>query len=435
MHLVLTSRMRRARTLVSPVHIAVVGAATCFVLGGCTGSGQATPTSMSSLGDTVGAATAPPTTAPPTTTPSTTTPVASDECQPLATGLGPSSAPTTIPVTTTWVEHSVVAGTCPQVLDLAAGAAFSLDSQTTGQQGPWQLERIDIDRATTESGPTFDNGTLAVADGYLWISCSQTVDDLSSPQLCQVDPASLAVVGQVSLPAPHDPLSEGYDQLVTGGPGDTVWVGYDQTLVHIDVDDRAILSTVLLGSGTIGSLSVDPGGDYLYVSVGNLTISGQPVDAAVDELDARTGRTLVETSANSPVTESAGPGALSAVPGGVWTSFRAGMRGETILLRQSDLAMIGPPRAAIDMPFPDSVFNWMMYASTFYGGDALFVVNENGVLACVDPSTGAVRAQEYLTNAEGTSFQLLGIDAASGRLFATDGSGVRSFTPPPACWR
>lgn len=428
-----TGRLRIARSLLFPVHIAALGAVGCLLLAGCSHADQVTPASAPSPSDTGVAPMVPPTTVPPTTVPPTT--VASDDCGPLSTDVGPSSAPTTIPIGTTWVEHTVVAGTCPQVLDLAAGAAFSLVSETFNDQGPWQLERIDIDRATTESGPTFDYRTLAIAGGYLWIACGQALDDPSSPQLCQVDPASLAIVDQLPLPPPKDPLSGGYGLVVTGGPGDTVWVGCEQTLVHIDVGDRAILSTVPLDSGTIDDLSVDPGSNYLYVSVENPTISGQPVDAAVDEVDARTGRTLVETSANSAVTESAGAGALSAVPGGVWTSFRTGMRGETILLRQSDLAMVGPPRADLDVPFPDSVFVWMMGASTIYGGDALFVVNQNGILACVDPSTGAVRAQEHLINAEGTDSQLLAVDAVSGRLFATDGGGVQAITPPPVCWR
>src|ERR1700691_2313859 len=180
--------MRMTRSRVSTVHIAALGAAACLLLAGCTGSGQGTPTSASSPGDTVGTATGPPTTATPTTPP-TTTPVASDDCALSPTDVGSPTAPTTVPVGTTWVEQDVVAGTCPQVLDLAAGAAFSLGSQTTGGQGPWQLERIDIDRATTESGPTFDDGPLAVAAGYLWIACGQTLDDPSGPQLCQVDPA------------------------------------------------------------------------------------------------------------------------------------------------------------------------------------------------------------------------------------------------------
>ena len=105
---------------------------------------------------------------------------------------------------TTWAEQVVDPGTCPQALDLAAGAAFALVSQSAGSEGPWQLERFDVDRAVTESGPTFGVMTMAVAAGYLWIGCGPTVGEPSRPLLCQVDPDSLAVVGQVTLPPAAD---------------------------------------------------------------------------------------------------------------------------------------------------------------------------------------------------------------------------------------
>ena len=101
-------------------------------------------------------------------------------------------------------------------------------------------------------------------------------------------------------------------------------------------------------------------------------------------------------SADSPVTGSVAGGALTAVPGGVWVSFRTGMAGETILLRQSDLAMTGPSSAQLDAPFSDSVFDWMMSASMIYGRATLLLVNEDGVLACIDPQSAVVRVQEHL---------------------------------------
>ena len=69
-------------------------------------------------------------------------------------------------------------------------------------------------------------------------------------------------------------------------------------------------------------------------------------------------------------------------------SFRTGMLGETILLRQSDLAVVGPANSLLNgNAQPDGVFHWIMDASTVYGDGTLFLVNENGVMACIDRAT------------------------------------------------
>jgi len=328
----------------------------------------------------------------------------------------------------------VVPGTCPQVVDLAAGAGFALVSDVPTGQGPWVLQRIDIDRATTESGPSFSDATLAAAAGYLWISCGRSVaGDGVGPLLCQVDPTTLAVVRQVALPPPDVPAWGGA-VVVVAGPEGTVWAGYGRALVHVAVADGALLSAETIASGTVASLSVDPAGRLLYVSLSYPTVSGRAVDASVLEFDARSGDALAATSADSAVTNSVSGGTLTAVPGGVWMSFRVGMSGETLFLRRSDLAVVGPSSSALDQPLPDGVFTWMMDASTIYGAGALLLVNQDGVMACIDPDTGAIRVQEHVDGAAGSPVELLAVDGASRRVFATDGSGLEAITPPPACW-
>ena len=372
-----------------------------------------------------------------TTTTTTTSGVslASDACDEASTGLGdPGAPPTTAPAAASWYEHSVIAGTCPQVVDLAIGAGFALVSHAPTDQGPWVLERIDLDRATTESGATFSVGTLAVAAGYLWISCGRSfAGDALGPLLCQVDPRTLAVVRQVQLPPPQAPAPGAYTLWVAEGPGDTVWVGYGQTLVHLSSGDGALLSSVPIASGTVASVSVDPAQHSLYVALSYPPVAGRTVDAAVLEFDAHSGHLLAGTPATSTVTESVAGGALTAVPGGVWMSFRTGMSGETLFLRQSDLAVVGPPSSLLEEAQPAGVFSWIMGASTIYGDGALFVVNQNGVMACVDPSRGVPRAQEHPADALGSYVQLLAVDPISGQVFATDGNGLQSITPPPSC--
>jgi len=405
--------------------MAVALSAACLALAGCAHQEAAGSTSVPPPATTMpSTATTPtfPTTVPTEAAP-TTVPTASDACD-----------EGTVPGTGTWSEHSVIAGTCPQVLDLAADAGFALVSPAPSDQGPWVLQRIDIDRATTESGPTFSTGTLAVAGGYLWISCGRTVaGESAGPLLCQVDPATLDVVRQVQLPPPDEP-GWGADVLVAAAAADTVWVGYGHTLVHVDAGDGTVLSSVPVTSGTVASVAVDPGQQVLYVALSYPTVSGQTVDAAVLEFDARTGRLLAATSAHSAVTDSVAGGILTAVPGGVWVSFRTGMLGETIFLRQSDLAFVAPPSSAREAAQPDGVFAWIMSASTIYGNGALLIVNENGVLACADPLSGVIRVQEHLAAAQGGDVAFLAVEAASGQVLITDGNGLQSITPPAACW-
>jgi len=379
--------------------------------------------------------------APTTSAPSpteTTIPQTSDTCAGSVGVAAPGASPTTVPVVPSWQQRTVVAGTCPQIVDLAIDAGFSLVSSHPTDQGPWVLQRIDIGWATTESGATFSAGALFLAAGYLWIACGRaTISDAAGPLLCQVDPSTLAVVRQIPLPSPRSavptPPSE-YPLSITSGPGGTVWIGYGQTLVLVDAGRGAVLFSVPITSGTVASLSVDPTQRYLYVALSYPTISGKTVDAAVLEFDARSGRLLTATSAQSAATDPVAGGVLTAVGGGVWMSFRTGMLGETILLRQSDLAMVGPPSSELEEAQPDGVFRWIMGASTIYGNGALVVVNQNGVMACADPRSGVIRAQTHLADAEGSDVQLLAVDGPTRQVFATDGGGLEAITPPPACW-
>ena len=96
--------------------------------------------------------------------------------------------------------------------------------------------------------------------------------------------------------------------MVVDGPGDTVWVGYGQTLVHIATGRRGGAAAVTMASGTVTSLSVDPAGQSLYVALSYPSVAGQTVDAAVLEFDARSGHLLAGTPATSAVTDSVAGG-------------------------------------------------------------------------------------------------------------------------------
>jgi hypothetical protein len=293
-------------------------------------------------------------------------------------------------------------------------------------------------------GPTIGLGggfseNLSLANGSLWVGGSiGRGTQPPGPELCQLNPVTLHLERQVSLPAPKQGNGAGLATLVSPGPHDTVWVGYGSTLVHLDVRTGSIVSTETVATGSVASLATDPARHLLYVSLSYPTIDGKMVDAAVEERMAMNGNLLFTTSASSPVTGSVAGGLLTALPGGVATSFRTGMMGATELLDATGLTAITPPglgsaNRGDDEP-PGDVFTWPMGDSTLEGAGSLWIQNQWGVLACVNPATGAVFASEQPSQPNATFMTLLGVQPASHHLLASFGDDVISITPPASCW-
>jgi hypothetical protein len=179
-------------------------------------------------------------------------------------------------------------------------------------------------------------------------------------------------------------------------------------------------------------LADDPAGEHLYVSAAHMVRGGMEGNVVL-EYDARSGRLLAEAN-HGLVTYSVAGSALTAVPGGVWVSFRTGMLGLTLHLRQPDLATVAPPGPNIAQSPATSLFHWAMYAATSYGGGALWLANQVGIVACLDPRTGKPRAIERLSQGQ-LIFKLLAADPASGQVYASDNRGLVAITPPPKCWQ
>jgi hypothetical protein len=161
-------------------------------------------------------------------------------------------------------------------------------------------------------------------------------------------------------------------------------------------------------------------------------VSTRPGNAVL-EYDARSGRLLAEAN-HGLVTYSVAGSALTAVPGGVWVSFRTGLLGLTLHLRQPDLAMIAPPGPDILRAPATGLFHWAMYATTSYGGGSLWLANQAGIMACIDPRDGKTRAIERL-HQDQLILQLLAANPARRQIYASDSRGLVAITPPANCWR
>lgn len=318
-----------------------------------------------------------------------------------------------------------------QVVDPAARAVFLLVSKTnTSVRGPWVLCRISLATGAVRLGPTFPGGGLAMASDRLWVY--STPGPGSQPAVTEVDPLTLQRLRPIPLPSVRASFG-GVPVTVTAGPAGSVWIGSYRTLLRSSVSTGTPLTKMTLPRGlAVSDVAVDPAGMTLYVSAAHVDPRGGIEGLVMLEYDARTGRALAEASGGL-IRDSVAGAALTAVPGGVWASFRTGMLGLTIHLSAKGLRIIAPPGPGVALTRPTGVFHWPMYETTAHGGGSLWVANQAGIVACLDPRTGTIRASEHLRQSQAI-YQIDGIDPTARMIFAFDNGDLLQITPPRRCW-
>jgi len=167
----------------------------------------------------------------------------------------------------------------------------------------------------------------------------------------------------------------------------------------------------------VTDVSETPAHIRVYVAVASVKSGGADVFEYVE------GRRLLASTSRNPL-PSAGGAELTAVPGGVWATFRTGMMGETVLLRRSDLGRV---------PLSGGIFGWPMNATTIYGGGALWLANGSNAIGCIAPNAGLVRHQHTLAQL-GENGELLAVNAVSHVIYALGDHGVIAISPPVGCW-
>jgi hypothetical protein len=351
-------------------------------------------------------------------------------------------------------------------VDPAARAAYELVARRPGGTGPFRLWRIGLSARSARSarsirfirsarsirfirsargagsarvagvarrGPVFPVSEVSVAGGFVWVSGHRSTGSSPSassrPVLYQVSPRTLAIVASWRLPGRsgrHVPVS------VAAGPARTVWVGSGGTLRQLRTRTGATVRQVRLPGGLLASdIAVDPAARYLYVA-GEDQLGG----VTALEYAAGTGR-LLATAARSPLRFSVGGAALTAVPGGVWASFRTGLLGHTVLLRQPGLGSVPLPASYLPGVPPATsqpdFYRYAMGASTGYGGALWLSQGTGGLIGCVAPRTGQVRSVATLRLLVGGG-ELLGVRPSARQVFAAGPSGLIVITAPARCW-
>ena len=315
---------------------------------------------------------------------------------------------------------------------VSGGFVYELISLTQRpMRGPYRLERRSLLSGRVRKGPLFPVGGITVAGGEVWVY-GLTGKQPHLPHLYEVDPRRLTITRTIALPKP----SFTYPTVaIPAGHTRSVWIGSNHTLRRIDaITGKTLVQAKLPTPGhlAVWDLALDPSGHHLYAALTTEDRGGSSGVTLV-EYDARNGHLLTRAAARPPLSYSVAGAGLTAVPGGIWASFRTGMQGLTIHLRQHALALQPPPNARIASTPPTGLFHWPMSASTIYGGNALWLSNDTGIVGCLNPETGAVRARERLPAFHEPD--LLAVDPNHRYVVGLEGARLVEITPPAACWR
>jgi hypothetical protein len=315
-----------------------------------------------------------------------------------------------------------------QVFDPAADVLYALVQRTPTQVGgPYVLQATNLRTGVVRRGESYPVTGLSLASGYLWVDGWPAAG--TPPVLREVSPGTLRTVRSVSIPSAR------WATVVTAGPAGSVWAGSYRTLLRVSVGRGTVLARTALPAGLgVDEMAVSPDGAYLYVSAVHVLEHGAEEGAAILGYSARTGELLAQTD-RAPISYSVAGAELTAVPGGVWVSFRTGNLGLSVLLSERALSTVVAPTPGGS---PTSIYYWPMFSSSVYGGGALWVATQTGLVACVNPATGRVRAAETVTSAAAQLGGLLVADGAAREVFgfvANDGyGGLVSIGPPRVCW-
>ena len=307
-----------------------------------------------------------------------------------------------------------------QVPDPAAHVLYALVPVASGSS--YVLQAIDLRTGRARRGASYRLSGLALAAGYLWVYGQLKAGRPSV--LDEVSPRTLATIRSLSVPGNDAPAP-------AAGPAGSVWAGAGRTLLRVSVRTGAVLDRAVLPSGLeLSGLAVSPDATTLYATAAELNAGG----AVVLEYTASTGRRLAQ-AAGGALNWSAGGAWLTALPGGVWVWFRTGMLGQSGLLGAPSLKVVAGLSTTLDAGESPAtgigtVYDWAMGSSAAYAGGALWVTTNGGLVACVNPATGLVRAQERVTSQP----ILVAPDPAARQLLVIGDTGIVAITPPQGCW-
>jgi len=328
-----------------------------------------------------------------------------------------------------WPARTILAepsslGIVSQVVDPRTKTDFAL---TSGAHGSFTLRRTALAGGQVKIGPSFPVGSIASANGSLWVFGARATGKSAVLRLYRVNPRTLHV--ELARKLGPFPGASGEAALASGTHG-TIWVSFARTVVHLNARTGARIASAMVPVGLIaGDIALSPSGRFLYVATSPPRGGGH---APVFEYGTAGLRKLA-VNKKTVIAANVGGGTLTAVPGGVWVAARAGMEGRTVLLRHSDLRSVRLPGAGS----PHGLYSWTMWESTAYSSPSLYLSTYplqggGAVAACVSPTTGQIRARGSVAGHRELD-ALLSIGQHGRVLYAAVPHGVIAISPPAAC--
>jgi len=268
-----------------------------------------------------------------------------------------------------------------------------------------------IDRKTgtvVRAGPFPGAFSLATAGGSLWIAGGYYPGRSDAGFLDRLDPFSLRVQQQLSLPPQ---TGQNGIAATLAGSGTSLWMGFGPTLYRLSPVDGHTITTQSIGAdAVVTSLSINPAGTVLYLGANRYAMSSP----TVYEWSTTSGALLASSSAAGG--QGLGGVQVAAATDGVWVSFATGMMGVVGHLRARDLQSL-----------PTLGERGSNGVRVFLADAVLWTTDGmTGRLACADPATGATRASTAMP------FGGVVVGDAQG-IYIGGYDGVYLLHPDPAC--
>ena len=295
----------------------------------------------------------------------------------VPTASAPPPSPSASPAAAQLVSRFVRVGDVGAIV-LGPNSVYVIcnENEPAGTYSPAVAHVVRIDRgngAIHDGGLFPGAGSLAVADGYLWVASgpSPGVPSRDANILYRLNALTLVVQQRTSIAGLT--IAGNFEPPALAAAGNVLWIGYGPQVARLSAASGAVVwSRSLGGTGSVSSLSVDPTGRLIYAGF----------DAArpsIAELNATTGATVASTSAYYGF-DLGGP-KLAAFVGDVWVAYATGMDGTNVELGASDLK-----------PRVEGAGNLHTNGLNVFRGNGFLWMSDVGELFCADQTTGAVRA-------------------------------------------
>jgi outer membrane protein assembly factor BamB len=300
----------------------------------------------------------------------------------------------------------------------ASGTVLYGDSNGMTNEHGTELVKVDpsngqvLDRTPLTDGP----GSIVLMGPSLW-----TDNEPLNPgpqfghhaELLRLDPNSLAVLLRIELP------EEGVS--IAASPSG-LWVSTSHRLLLLNPDTGAILRSVSLPAGTVGSfVSPAPNGTLLYVDEVRTTVVGgaQQLESILTERNAVTGAIIAsrKMSGNLAI--------FSATNDGLWVgSYSSGPQRDVVAQRLSSNDL-GTKATFVRT---DHVAGTNGTTASVVGG-ILWVVDSAGYLSCANPGNG----QLLSVNSFGPTVLPTPITSIGSTVYLGTARGVAVFRPSGQC--